>query len=107
MSVHIEWVLVQDFTLAGEHHRLRIGNVRLGEALEEYLDDYQAVCTVRILNDRAYFSAAVHEQGRLWFGRALLGVRAELRAILQPLGVRWMEWERVKGGKVLPRRYRV
>jgi ABC-type hemin transport system ATPase subunit len=90
MSVHIEWVLVQDFTLGGDRHRLRIGNVRLGEALEEWLDDYQAACTVRIFDDRAYFSLAIHEQGRLDFSRALLGARAELRAILQPLGVRWI-----------------
>ncbi len=70
MSVHIEWVLIQDFTLGGDRHRLRIGNVRLGEALEEWLDDYQAACTVRIFDDRAYFSLAIHEQGRLDFSRA-------------------------------------
>jgi len=107
MGVHIEWVLVQDFILGAELYHLRIGNIRLGDALEAWRDDYQATCTVRVLNDRAFFGAAVHEFGRPAFVRALLAARAELRAILQPLGVRWIEWERVKGAKLVPRRYRV
>ena len=107
MGINVEWLLVQEFHQGKVNHRLRFGNMRLGSNLEGWLDDYQAVCTVRVLNDRAYFSAAVHEQGRPGFVRALLGARAELRAILRPLGVRWGEWERVKGGKALPRRFRV
>lgn len=107
MGLHIEWVLAQEFALGGECHRLRIGNVRLGGALEGWLDDYQAVFTVRVFDDWAYFSAAVHEQGRPGFVRALLAARSELRAILRPLGVLGVEWERVKGGRLLPRRFRV
>lgn len=105
MGVNVEWLLTQEHALGGERHQLRIGNVRLGNALEGWLDDYEAVCTVRVLDDRAHFSAAVHEAGRAGFVRALLSARAELRAVLRPLGVRRCEWERIKGGRALTRKF--
>lgn len=107
MGLHIEWLLTQEFTLGDARHQLRIGTVRLGTELEEWLDAYDAVCTVRVFDAIAYFSAAVHEQGRPRFVRALLGARHHIRAILRPLGVEWVEWERVKRGRLLPRRFRV
>lgn len=107
MGVHIEWLLVQELRVGEVDHRARIGVIRFGDEFKEWLDPYSAVCTVVVYGPRAYFTAAVHEAGRDAFVRALLASRHILRKILQPLGVTVAEWERMKGGQLLPRRFRI
>jgi hypothetical protein len=107
MGVHIDWLLIQEVRAGEITHRSRIGVVRFGNDFREWLDPYSAVCSVVVVGSRAYFTAAVHEDGRDAFLRTLLSARHALREILQPLGVTVAEWERMKGGQLLPRRFRV
>jgi hypothetical protein len=78
------------------------GVMRLGSNFHVYGDPYELICgVVRKGNEIAFIGASHNTVANL------IRERDSLRTILQPLGIKWVTWSRLRNGVEVWRRFPV
>ena len=89
MNVTVEWIYKNNIT--------KIGIFRFGKNHFKYGDPYEFSCTIKIINNIAYFYGGVSNKEDLI---DFLKYRNELKNILIKEGIKQVIWKRIKNNKI-------
>ena len=83
MGAHIEWLTP------------KIGILRVGRKFIEFLDPYEFSCVGERRGDNIIIFKGGSSKGKV----AIVAERDSIRDCLEPLGIKWVIWSRVKHRK--------